>query len=412
MDTTNLQNTKDRLIKYLKDNAYSQRYILTVTYTVRDVLLFGSQFENYEQLYCYLADKKKSRVKPRTIRELGHAIALVQRFDEMGELPSRAVHHPFITFKPERLNLSEQFNYLINNYKSNASKFLSHQHGRIVCNTNTGILFFKHLQARGIQRIQDADVLDVSSFFYDGTTLVRGKTHKMAIRAIMKCVKNDLRGDAIDFMDLLPYIPRKMSNYQYMTKVESRNFAKAITDKDNSLSLLDKALAAVSYFYGMRSTDVTSLRMDNIDFERDTITMVQSKTGNPLELPLSAIVGNAILDYMENERPKTDDKYIFVHPKSPTTKFADIWYHLKNVFNAAGIRTEGGQVGSRLLRHHIATYLLSQKVSQPVISSILGHLLPESLNHYVDSDIEALREFGLDISPYPLNETLHDLWPH
>lgn len=69
-------------------------------------------------------------------------------------------------------------------------------------------------------------------------------------------------------------------------------------------------------------------------------------------------------------------------------------------------------MGSRLLRHHIATYLLSQKVSQPVISSILGHLLPESLNHYVDSDIETLREFGLDISPYPLNATLHDLWPH
>lgn len=412
MDTTNLQNTKDRLIRYLKDNEYSQRYIMTVRYAVRDVLQYGSQFENYEQLFCYLADKKKSKVKPGTIRELGHTIALVQRFDETGELPSRAIHHPFITLKPEILNLSEQFDFLIKNYKSNTSEYLSHQHERVVCNTNTGILFFKHLQARGVQKIQDADVLDVSSFFYDGTTLVRGKTHKMAIRAIMRCVKNDLRGDAIDFMDLLPYIPRKMSNYQYMTKEESRDFAKAITDKDNSLSLLDKALAAISYFYGMRSTDVTSLTMENIDFERDVITLVQSKTGNLQELPLSAVVGNAILDYIENERPKTIDKYIFVHPKSPTTKLNDIWYHLKNVFNAAGVRTEGGQVGSRLLRHHIATYLLSQKVSQPVISSILGHLLPESLNHYVDSDIETLRELGLDISPYPLNATLHDLWPH
>ena len=51
MDTTNLQNTKDRLIRYLKDNEYSQRYIMTVRYAVRDVLQYGSQFENYEQLW-------------------------------------------------------------------------------------------------------------------------------------------------------------------------------------------------------------------------------------------------------------------------------------------------------------------------------------------------------------------------
>lgn len=412
MNTTNLQNTKELLFKYLEDNDYSQRYISTVKYAVRDVLLFGPQFENYEQLYCYLAEQKKSKVKPDTIRELGHTIALVQRFDIYGELPSRSVHHPFITDKHEDHNLSSQFSFLINNYKSNAPQFLSHKRERIVVYTNVGILFFKHLQNRGIHKIQDADVLTVSSFFYDGPKPVRGKSHKMAIRAIMRCVKNELRSDAIDFMDLLPYIPRKMSNFQYMTKTESLNFAKAITDTDNNLSLLDKALAAVSYFYGMRSTDVTSLTFDNIDFERDIITIVQSKTGNVLELPLSAIVGNAILDYIENERPETNDKHIFVHSKVPKTKFDDIGYHLKNVFNAAGVRTEGGQVGSRLLRHHVATYLLSQKVSQPVISSILGHLLPESLNHYIDSDLESLRTFALDVTPYPLNDTLRNLWPH
>lgn len=412
MNTTNLQNTKELLFKYLEDNDYSQRYISTVKYAVRDVLLFGPQFENYEQLYCYLAEQKKSKVKPDTIRELGHTIALVQRFDIYGELPSISVHHPFITDKHEDPNLSSQFSFLINNYKSNAPQFLSHKRERIVVYTNVGILFFKHLQNRGIHKIQDADVLTVSSFFYDGPKPVRGKSHKMAIRAIMRCVKNELRSDAIDFMDLLPYIPRKMSNFQYMTKTESLNFAKAITDTDNNLSLLDKALAAVSYFYGMRSTDVTSLTFDNIDFERDIITIVQSKTGNVLELPLSAIVGNAILDYIENERPETNDKHIFVHSKVPKTKFDDIGYHLKNVFNAAGVRTEGGQVGSRLLRHHVATYLLSQKVSQPVISSILGHLLPESLNHYIDSDLESLRTFALDVTPYPLNDTLRNLWPH
>lgn len=411
MNTANLQNTKDALLNYLAEKGYSKRYIQSVKSAIRDVLLYGPQFDTYEQVYCYLKERKKLKVKQGTLRELGHTIALVQRFDEKGQLPSRAVHHPFITKKPVVPKLSEQFAFLVDNYRTNAPTLLSHNHPRIVSYYNVGVSFFLYLQDKGIYKIQDANVADVTSFFYNGIKPVKGKSHKMAIRAIMRCVKTDLRKDALDFMELLPYIPRKISNYQYMTQEESYSFARAITDDQNELTLFDKALAATSYYYGLRSTDVMSLTMDNVDFNKDTITLRQSKTGNVLELPLSAMVGNAILDYLENERPKSEDKVIFVHAKAPTTQMGNIWYHLKKVFNAAGIRLNGGEVGSRLLRHHVATYLLSKKVSQPVISSILGHLLPQSLNHYVDSDIETLREFALDISSYPINETLRNLWP-
>ena len=57
----------------------------------------------------------------------------------------------------------------------------------------------------------------------------------------------------------------------------------------------------------------------------------------------------------------------------------------------------------------MATSLLANEVASPVISSILGHTSPESVNPYVDADIEHLRECALDISDYPIAEEVFEL---
>ena len=57
----------------------------------------------------------------------------------------------------------------------------------------------------------------------------------------------------------------------------------------------------------------------------------------------------------------------------------------------------------------MATSLLANEVAIPVISSILGHTSPESVNPYVDADIEHLRECALDISGYPIAEEVFEL---
>lgn len=409
MDISNLQINNHTLIDYLTNNGYSKSYIQHVRYAIRGTLLYGSQYDSYEELYFFIL-KQKSHTAKRTVKSLGQILALVQRFDLYGELPSRSVHHPFITKKDEKPCLPEEFDFLISNYRDNAANYLGHTRERIVSVVNNGIKFFLHLQTKGVSTLHDTSVADVASFFYDGVKQVRGKQHKMQIRAIMRCVRSDLREEAFDFMDKLPYIPRKMSNYDYLKKDEADKIAHAIIDEDNDLSLLDKALVAISFIYGMRSTDITALTMDNIDFENDTIHLIQSKTKASLDLPLSPVVGNIIYEYITKERPQSVENTIFVHGKSPQNSFGRIWYHIKCVCNVAGVRTEHGQIGVRLFRHHLATFLLSKNVSQPIISSILGHLMPQSINHYIDCDTEHLREFGLDISQYPVNEKIFDLW--
>ena len=73
------------------------------------------------------------------------------------------------------------------------------------------------------------------------------------------------------------------------------------------------------------------------------------------------------------------------------------------------MRKDGGRTGVRIFRHHLATALLENQVSPPVISSILGHTSPESINPYVDADLEHLRECSLSIEDYPVAQKVFEL---
>ena len=70
---------------------------------------------------------------------------------------------------------------------------------------------------------------------------------------------------------------------------------------------------------------------------------------------------------------------------------------------------DGGRTGVRIFRHHLATSLLGSQVSSTVISSILGHTSPESINPYLDADLEHLRECSLGIEDYPVAKEVFEL---
>ena len=50
------------------------------------------------------------------------------------------------------------------------------------------------------------------------------------------------------------------------------------------------------------------------------------------------------------------------------------------------------------------THLAMEGFSQPIISEILGHEAPESLDHYLSSDINHLRTCALSIEEFPVAE--------
>lgn len=85
-------------------------------------------------------------------------------------------------------------------------------------------------------------------------------------------------------------------------------------------------LVAVS---GLRTGDIATLRLRDIDWKRNEIRLVQGKTAEPLVLPIPKPVLQAVADYILNGRPHTASDRVFVRHLAPS----DFWlmhYSLNN----------------------------------------------------------------------------------
>lgn len=73
---------------------------------------------------------------------------------------------------------------------------------------------------------------------------------------------------------------------------------------------------------GLRACDIVMLKLTDIDWLHGEIRVIQSKTSNPVILPLTQDVGEALKDYILNARPDTADSEIFLRINAPHTRLA------------------------------------------------------------------------------------------
>ena len=176
-------------------------------------------------------------------------------------------------------------------------------------------------------------------------------------------------------------------------------------EDDSSLSLQHKAIGLLAFYTGLRSSDIVALTFDQIDWDNDLIRIIQQKAGIPLVLPLRAIVGNAIFDYITKERPQSSEDTVFLTVNSKRLKYNNLHKICVAVMRKAGIRNHpSDRKGFHLFQHHLATSLMEKEVEHPVISQTLGHRSPESLVTYLSADFIHLKKCVLSINCFPVRE--------
>ena len=119
------------------------------------------------------------------------------------------------------------------------------------------------------------------------------------------------------------------------------------------------------------------------------------------------IVGNALFDYIMDERPDSSDPHIFLtkNKPHPPLKAKGFWTVIQSIMVKAGIRQNpGDRKGGHIFRHHAATSMLGNKVPRPVISKVLGHTAPDSLEPYLHADFIHLKECAISIEEYPVSK--------
>jgi len=403
MDVSKLQKDYPLLLACLRDNGYCRSKIKKIQRCINLVLDAGSlpEIVTYEQLYWREVQRRGYKEDACGCKTLRTNLGQVKRFDLEGLYPQRGLYHGFLA-SPRNYDLLGSVNKSIIDHYEQTAKSAGKADWTVCIERCAGILFLLHTQNAGAKTITAITERQVYDFFFDGEKNIRGKAYKDKIASVLKSAI-PIHGEPVrKLLSFLPALPKRYQNYPYLTRSESEKFRNCLEEENTQLTLLDKAIATVACYTGLRGTDILSLTPENIDWEKETIHFFQSKTGVELTLPMSATVGNAIWDYLVYERPQSEERCIFVNGYRPYGKISSAWGHLKKVFNEADVRTNGGRTGVRIFRHHLATTLLGNSVPSPVISSILGHTSPESINPYVDADLEHLREFSLGIADYPV----------
>jgi integrase len=168
-------------------------------------------------------------------------------------------------------------------------------------------------------------------------------------------------------------------------------------DRSTSAGLRDFTLLYLAARYGLRSSELVRLTLDDIDWRAGTLNVSQTKTRQVLQLPLTEEAGDVLVQYLRRARPDTSHRELFLRRRAPVGVLKHTATHdiLEYRIRCSGLGLPS--VGCHALRHSFAVHLLRQGVSMPDIGGALGHRDPQSTTIYLRLAVDDLRTVGLPV---------------
>jgi site-specific recombinase XerD len=183
-------------------------------------------------------------------------------------------------------------------------------------------------------------------------------------------------------------VPRSISWAQVQQVLEA-------LDRRSPVGKRDYALILLMVTYGLRAREIAGLTLESIDWKRERLLIVDRKAGHTSAYPLSSVVGEAIIDYLQFARPEKSSRALFLQVTAPYRPLNgwSVSQQTARHLHKAGIRIP--RAGSHTLRHTCAQRLVDAELPLKTIGDYLGHRSPEATAVYTKIQIEALREVAL-----------------
>jgi integrase/recombinase XerD len=169
------------------------------------------------------------------------------------------------------------------------------------------------------------------------------------------------------------------------------------TPRQDARDRRDYAMVVMLASYGLRSGEVRALRLDDLRWRDGSIFIHTKKSGSSLVLPITDVVGDALVDYLERGRPPCDYREVFLslpparpHPLSQHT----VWKIARTAIDRAGVDLRG--VAGHAFRHGFASRLVRRGVALDTVADCLGHASSETTFIYTKLNVEDLRSVSLD----------------
>lgn len=158
------------------------------------------------------------------------------------------------------------------------------------------------------------------------------------------------------------------------------------------IAVRDYAVLLLLSAYGMRCSEVTGMKLKDIDWRKEQIFLRRAKGCKPQMMPLLPIVGDAIIRYIREVRyNESKSEYLFVCIRAPHGKLSNaaVYRMVSEALKGHGVHLR--HYGPHSLRHGRATQLINTGYSLKEIADILGHMRLDTTTMYAKVDMKTLR---------------------
>lgn len=168
-------------------------------------------------------------------------------------------------------------------------------------------------------------------------------------------------------------------------------------DRTSAKGLRDYAMFLLIATYGLRSSEVAAITLNDLRWTQGSLRIHQGKTASPLELPLTNEVSCALVKHLKRTPPPPPYRGIFMRTLAPIGGLNP--KAINSAFRSL-VHNSGLQIpfqGPHCLRHSLAVHLLKNGTPLKTIGDILGHRSAESTSTYLRLATGELREVPLPV---------------
>ncbi len=164
----------------------------------------------------------------------------------------------------------------------------------------------------------------------------------------------------------------------------------ATTEGSSPVAVRDRAILLLLSLYGCRAGELVSLRLEDLNWQREQIQFTRSKSSLKQVYPLTRSVGDAILRYLKEVRPNSSFREVFMSLNAPIRPLGRdaLWWVVSRRLRNLGLSLR--HYGPHALRHSCATRLLGQGFTMKEIGDHLGHRHPDATSVYAKVDLGGL----------------------
>ena len=174
-------------------------------------------------------------------------------------------------------------------------------------------------------------------------------------------------------------------------------------DTDSIIGKRDLAIILTAYCTGLRGIDIIGIRLSDIDWHNQRVSVIQSKTHTQVVSVLNGATLNALAGYILEWRPKCNAPEVFVTVKAPYRRLSKGFGSMIDKYCVKASVPKIVFRGFHSIRRSFETVMVSRGVPIETASQMMGHKSITEDKPYITYDKRQVAFVAMDFSDVPIS---------